>query len=74
MKEKAGCHSSRFVREKQKIAKDINDAYKDACLAIEKTPNALLPGLLIFVARLCEDRNIFRKGGLNRFMTNAIDL
>ncbi|MGA2870415.1 MAG: hypothetical protein ABSF34_14810 [Verrucomicrobiota bacterium] len=57
---------SKEVRESRKAIKDINRAYKDICCRIEKVPNYLLPGLLIFVATLSEERKVLRKDGIRR--------
>ena len=58
------------VRESRKAIKDINHAYKGICCGIEKLPTYLLPGLLIFVARLSEDRKVLRKGGIHRIVSH----
>ena len=71
-KDDGSLHLLRDARERRKTTKDINQAYRDICCAIEKTPKYLLPGFLIFIVRLCENRKVFRKGGINRVISDEI--
>jgi len=71
-KSRNGSQLSEEMRKNRKIIKDINRAYKDTCCGIEKIPNYLLPGLLIFVAKLSEERKVFRKDGIRRIVSQNI--
>jgi hypothetical protein len=73
-KGEANTRLSKVIHQKCRTIERSNQLHREIRCAIENAPDFWLPGLLQLIVRQCEERKIFRKGGINRIVTHATEI